>query len=52
MKADPVGSAEVFALYGTYCEAVAYHQVEDLTAWAQQFMDEANVILANATKAE
>ena len=52
MKVDPVGSAEVFALYGTYCEAVAYHQVEDLTAWAQQFMDEANVILANATKAE
>ena len=52
MKADPSASVEVFALYGTYSESVAYHQVEDLTAWAQQFMDEANAILAKGAQAE
>ena len=36
---------EVEALMGEYFEAVQYGQVDDLTAWAQQFMDEANALL-------
>lgn len=52
MKADPAVAGEVTNLLGTYFESVQYHQVEDLTAWAQQFMDEANAILAKGAQAE
>lgn len=45
MPPDPVASGEVEALMGEYFEAVQYGQVEDLTAWAQEFMDEANALL-------
>ena len=45
MPPDPVASGEVEALMGEYFEAVQYGQVDDLTAWAQQFMDEANALL-------
>ena len=52
MKADPSVASEVRSLLDTYFESVQYHQVEDLTAWAQQFMDEANAILAKGAQAE
>ena len=53
MKPDVVASGEVEALLGEYTEAVQYGQVDDLTAWAQEFMDEANaLILKGAQKSE
>ena len=52
MKADPAAASEVTTLLNTYFESVQYNQVEDLTAWAQQFMDEANAILAKGAQAE
>lgn len=52
MKADPATANEVNALFDQYQEAVLYRQVEDLTAWAQQFMDEANALLQKAAQAE
>lgn len=45
MKPDAAASGEVEALMTEYFEAVQYGQVDDLTAWAQEFMDEANALL-------
>ena len=50
MKPDAAASGEVEALLGQYFEAVQYGQVDDMTAWAQQFMDEANALLLKATQ--
>ena len=50
MPADPSASGEVVALMGEYFEAVQYGQVDDLTAWAQQYMDEANAILLESAQ--
>ena len=50
MPPEPTASGEVDALLGEYFEAVQYGQVDDLTAWAQQFMDEANAILQEAAQ--
>ena len=52
MKPDAAASGEVEALLGEYWEAVSYGQVEDLTAWAQEFMDEANALLKKAAVTE
>ena len=35
---------------GEYWDAVQYGQVDDMTAWAQQFMDEANALLLKAAQ--
>lgn len=50
MKPDAAASGEVEALLGEYFEAVQYGQVDDMTAWAQQFMDEANALLLKAAQ--
>ncbi len=50
MKPDAAASGEVEALLGQYFEAVQYGQVDDMTAWAQQFMDEANALLLKAAQ--
>ena len=50
MKPDAAASGEVEALMGEYFESVSYGMVDDLTAWAQQFMDEANAILLKAAQ--
>lgn len=50
MPPDASASGEVEALMGEYFEAVQYGQVDDLTAWAQEFMDEANAILKKAAQ--
>jgi len=50
MKPDAAASGEVEALLGEYFEAVQYGQVDDLTAWAQQYMDEANALLLKAAQ--
>ena len=49
-KPDAAASGEVEALMGEYFESVSYGMVDDLTAWAQQFMDEANAILLEAAQ--
>ncbi len=46
MPADPTAYGELEALYNMYFEEVVYGLVDDLTAHAQAFMDEANAILA------
>lgn len=48
MNPDPSASTEVEELMDQYSEQVRYGQLTDLTATAQQFMDEANQILADA----
>lgn len=50
MKPDAAASGEVEALFTEYFEAVQYGQVDDMTAWAQQFMDEANALLLKAAQ--
>ncbi len=50
MKPDAAASGEVEALLGQYFETVQYGQVDDMTAWAQQFMDEANALLLKAAQ--
>ena len=50
MPPDASASGEVEALMGEYFEAVQYGQVDDLTAWAQEFMAEANAILKKAAQ--
>ena len=50
MKPDAAASGEVEALMGEYWDAVQYGQVDDMTAWAQQFMDEANALLLKAAQ--
>ena len=48
MNPDPASHTEIADLLGQYSEQVRYGQLTDLTATAQQFMDEANQILADA----
>lgn len=50
MKPDAAASGEVEALMGEYWDAVQYGQVDDMTAWAQEFMDEANALLLKAAQ--
>ena len=52
MKPDAAASGEVEALMGEYWDAVQYGQVDDMTAWAQAFMDEANAILLKAAQTQ
>lgn len=52
MKADIPVHNELEALYNTYFEQVQYELVDDLTAHAQAFMDEANAIIAKSLEAE
>lgn len=48
--ADPTPSAEIETLLGEYWDNVDYGMVDDLTAYAQQFIDEANAILQKAAE--
>lgn len=48
MNPDPDSHTEIADLLGQYSEQVRYGQLTDLAAAAQQFMDEANQILADA----
>lgn len=48
MNPDPSASTEVEELMDQYSEQVRYGEITDLAATAQQFMDEANQILADA----
>lgn len=48
MNPDPDSHTEIADLLGQYSEQVRYGQLTDLPAAAQQFMDEANQILADA----
>ncbi len=50
MNADPACHTDVSELLGQYSEQVRYGLVDDLTAFAQEFMDEANGILAAAAQ--
>ena len=52
MNPDPAQHTEVSDLLGQYSEQVRYGTVTDLQAAAQQFMDEANQILAEGAAAE
>ena len=48
MNPDPASHTEIADLLGQYSEQVRYGQLTDLPTAAQQFMDEANQILADA----
>lgn len=48
MNPDPSASTEVEELMDQYSEQVRYGEITDLATTAQQFMDEANQILADA----
>lgn len=48
MNPDPDSHTEIADLLGQYSEQVRYGQLTDLPTTAQQFMDEANQILADA----
>ena len=48
MNPDPAAPTEIADLLGQYSEQVRYGQLTDLPTAAQQFMDEANQILADA----
>ena len=48
MNPDPASHTEIADLLGQYSEQVRYGQITDLATTAQQFMDEANQILADA----
>ena len=52
MNPDIPVHSELNSLYDNYFEQVQYGMVEDLTAHAQAFMDEANAIIANSLTAE
>ncbi len=52
MKADIPVHNELVDLYSTYFEQVQYELIDDLTAHAQAFMDEANAIIAKSLEAE
>lgn len=51
MNPDPAKHSEIYDLLGQYSDQVRYGEITDLPTAAQQFMDEANAILASA-KAE
>ncbi len=48
MKPDIAAHSEVAELYKEYFEAVKYETVDDLTAFANQFIEEANAIIARS----
>lgn len=48
MNPDPAKHSEISDLLGQYSDQVRYGEITDLPAAAQQFMDEANAILASA----
>lgn len=48
MNPDPAKHSEIYDLLGQYSDQVRYGEITDLPAAAQQFMDEANAILASA----
>ena len=48
MNPDPDSHTEIADLLGQYSEQVRYGEITDLATTAQQFMDEANQILADA----
>ena len=48
MNPDPDSHTEIADLLGQYSEQVRYGEISDLATTAQQFMDEANQILADA----
>ena len=48
MNPGPASHTEIADLLGQYSEQVRYGEITDLAATAQQFMDEANQILADA----
>ena len=52
MNPDIPVHGELNTLFANYFEQVEYGMVEDLTAHAQAFMDEANAIIANSLTAE
>ena len=52
MNPDPAVGNEVDELMDQYSEQVRYGEITDLQAAAQQFMDEANQILAESAAAE
>ena len=51
MKPDIPSHGEITALFASYFEEVQYGLVDDLTAHAQAFMDEANSIIKNSLAA-
>ena len=52
MNPDIASHGEIMALYSNYFEQVQYDLVDDLTAHAQAFMDEANAIIAKSLEAK
>lgn len=48
MNPDPAKHSEISDLLGQYSDQVRYGEITDLPTAAQQFMDEANAILASA----
>lgn len=48
MNPDPAKHSEISDLLGQYSDQVRYGEITDLSTAAQQFMDEANAILASA----
>lgn len=52
MNPDPTVHSQVAELLGQYSEQVRYEMIDDLLGTAQQFMEEANAILAAAQAAE
>lgn len=48
MNPDPAKHSEIYDLLGQYSDQVRYGEITDLPTAAQQFMDEANAILASA----
>ncbi|MDY3280672.1 MAG: extracellular solute-binding protein [Eubacteriales bacterium] len=48
MKPDVAAHGEIMALFAEYMEQVNYGMVDDLTAFAQQFMDEANELITKS----
>jgi len=48
MKADIAAHADINTLWGEYNEQVQYGLVDDLTAHAQAFIDEANDIITKS----
>ncbi len=48
MNPDPAKQTEISDLIAQYSDQVRYGEITDLAAAAQQFMDEANAILASA----
>ena len=52
MKPDVAAHGEINTLFGSYFEEVQYGLVDDLTAHAQAFMDEANAIIQKSIAQE